>query len=203
MFSGHSITIDLNGSKFGKMKFYSISFSKNKFEPEDPFADCENYPTSEDETFLECDDKFLERSFSSKGLPIPVWLKTSKNITMTNKYVEDHDLNLLSMSNLISGVDLSPCSKPCVSTKVTSRLVQDVISYDGTSWIDIVPAPKVLVTETKFVRPSMTELMSELGGALGLWLGIGMLQVVHMALNQVVRLYHDRNYIRVSNLFNV
>ena len=35
----------------------------------------------------------------------------------------------------------------------------------------------VSITESSFPSPSLTKLLSELGGSLGLWLGLGLLQL--------------------------
>ena len=59
-----------------------------------------------------------------------------------------------------------------------------VISRSGsTSMIDLVPSMTVMETKTDFVIPSFSSLMSSFGGALGLWLGLGIIQLVQVSDN--------------------
>ena len=172
------------------MKFYSVAFHQNNFDSKDPLAKCGNYPTALHQSYLQCDDDFVTEKFKEMGFPEPLWLKTKqkdKDEKHFNRYVENPILNLL--NNLVAGVELSSCPKPCSSTNVISRLVQQAVSYDNSSWIDIVPSPNVVVTDTKFVRPVLTTLMSEFGGALGLWLGIGVLQLMSFVMKNANVLY--------------
>ena len=49
--------------------------------------------------------------------------------------------------------------------------------------IDLVPSMTVMETKTDFVNPSFSSLMSSFGGALGLWLGLGIIQLVQVSHN--------------------
>ena len=45
--------------------------------------------------------------------------------------------------------------------------------------------PKLAVTTTKLVPFSLTKLLSEVGGILGLWLGLGMVQLGELCLPRI------------------
>ena len=67
-----------------------------------------------------------------------------------------------------------------------------VISRSGsTSMIDLVPSMTVMETKTDFVIPSFSSLMSSFGGALGLWLGLGIIQLVQVSDNYDHYYCHD------------
>ena len=51
------------------------------------------------------------------------------------------------------------------------------------STIDLTFDSAVSMKESFFAPLSMTELFSQLGGALGLWLGLGVMQIVEKASN--------------------
>ena len=42
---------------------------------------------------------------------------------------------------------------------------------------------KVQVSRTTFAKPSLSSLLSEVGGSLGLWLGLGAVQLVALLAN--------------------
>ena len=44
-------------------------------------------------------------------------------------------------------------------------------------------AGKVELTETDFIKPTLSTILSEVGGSLGLWLGLGALQAVELLVN--------------------
>ena len=50
----------------------------------------------------------------------------------------------------------------------------------GNTGISLEFMPRVEVTTTEFVRPLVSSLLSDLGGSMGLWLGLGVLQALQL-----------------------
>jgi hypothetical protein len=47
-------------------------------------------------------------------------------------------------------------------------------------WIITMPLPPNQVTRTDFVQPTVSTILSEIGGSLGLWLGLGAVQAAQL-----------------------
>ena len=173
LFSGNDIFMPANRKKIGKS--YSIAFEKIIFVENDDSKDCKNYPNAEYKSYKECDDAFIRKNFPFSNMN-PVWApnlfenESSKNVFKSN-YQESV------MTNIFNGVTLSECPVPCKYAKVISRMVREwkTLHY---SLIDLVPSSTVMVSREKFVKPPISSLMAEFGGAMGFWLGLGMVQLV-------------------------
>ena len=77
------------------------------------------------------------------------------------------------------------------------RLVQESDSDTNGRSITLLISPTAMVTETKMVKPTTIILLSELGGAMGLWLGIGVMQLVQIFVNGA---QNSRNYLKKKQL---
>ena len=49
---------------------------------------------------------------------------------------------------------------------------------EETNMIDLVPSSSLMESKTDFVSLSLSSILSQFGGALGLWLGLGVIQLV-------------------------
>ena len=57
---------------------------------------------------------------------------------------------------------------------------------DKASTLDITLDQLVTVKESRFPKISLSKLLSDLGGSLGLWLGIGIIQICVIVVNLAV-----------------
>ena len=51
--------------------------------------------------------------------------------------------------------------------------------------IDLVPSTSLMESKTDFVSPSLSLILSQFGGALGLWLGLGVTQLVQVQSSMI------------------
>ena len=51
------------------------------------------------------------------------------------------------------------------------------------SYIDIAPTSMIQVSTTDFISPTLTTIVSDFGGAMGIWLGMGVTQLIQHSLD--------------------
>ena len=80
--------------------------------------------------------------------------------------------------DLLSGTIPSECQNPCVETEMKASLIKDTIidSYER-SFIYFNIDQTVDITEYFYPEFSISNFLSSVGGSLGLWLGIGVVQI--------------------------
>ena len=72
---------------------------------------------------------------------------------------------------------MSSCTPPCTQTKtMVTYLLEE--SLDDDTNIELLLPQSFLVTENLIPEFSVVSLFSGLGGSLGLWLGLGVLQLL-------------------------
>ena len=90
---------------------------------------------------------------------------------------------MLSYADLFDGTQLSDCPLPCTTTYTeTKHLFDRTVSNSNISTLLLTVSSKVLVTRTDFPEFSLASFLSEVGGSMGLWLGLGMVQVMERLL---------------------
>ena len=59
---------------------------------------------------------------------------------------------------------------------------------DGLSTFDVTLDQVVTITESRYPKMSFAKFFSDLGGSLGLWLGVGIIQICVLIVNLVSKL---------------
>ena len=122
--------------------------------------------------------------------------------------------------DLWDGTQASPCPLPCTTWSTDTRLLGEYARVNkNTSRINLTFAPKVntgppqsspcnkfniiskvQVTTTSYLKFYLSNFFSDLGGSLGLWMGIGILQVLLLFKALFYHVSSDFNiYICVSD----
>ena len=197
-YSGVSIKTDLRESK--KLR-YVVTLKQNIYVEEDESKGCKNYPFNGFANYGSCDEDFVSRSLREVGPPhfVPFW--ATKNWSLvTNLTVLSHEevynMSVLWNKNyecIFDGTSVSDCPVPCTTTIAIAK-EEDVTTMEGGSAIDITFFDTILVTTTSFPTFSFSDALAKLGGAMGLWLGIGIMQVfeILLSLRQRMMCLHNK-----------
>ena len=80
---------------------------------------------------------------------------------------------------LENGMRIPPCKSPCTTTKGTTQLA---LTAKGKPTAILSFKKQMAVTVTDFTPFSLSIFLSNVGGSLGLWLGLGLLQLGELTI---------------------
>jgi hypothetical protein len=155
---------------------FVVQIDENVFVENDPSKNCQNYPNNQFETYKQCDEDFIAKTLRTNFGPkfLPIW---ATNLTDVS-YTKWENASSLDLAQLFEGTTVSPCPLPCRTARVTARLLTE--RYDDESVLQITFDQTVTVTTTDFVQFSIVTFLSDTGGAMGLWLGLGIIQFLEL-----------------------
>ena len=173
--SGPQIQIENLGQKCSNKKFL-VEFKQMKYIEEDTSKGCVNYPNKY-ESYNECDEAFMRDILRGHYPPdfLPFWLG-GVNAT---KWMVDMKITERIYSDLFKGTLMPPkeiCPLPCTSTTRSTDFLYEMQEDVAYSTIDITFSDKVEVTSWDYGTFSIAEVLASLGGSMGLWLGVGVVQ---------------------------
>ena len=179
--SGPQIQIENLGQKCSNKKFL-VEFKQMKYIEEDTSKGCVNYPNKY-ETYNECDEAFMRDLLREYYPPefLPFWLG-GVNAT---KWMVDMKITERIYSDLFKGTLMPPketCPLPCTSTTRSTDFLYEMQEDVAYSTIDITFSDKVEVTSWDYGAFNWAEMLASLGGSMGLWLGVGVVQLLETLL---------------------
>ena len=98
----------------------------------------------------------------------------------------------ISYGDLVDGTQPSPCPLPCTTTYTYIRLLAEYPRVYNNSQLDITFSNQMKVTTTSFLPFHLSSLLSDLGGSMGLWLGLGVVQARQLVLVWVLPAIRSR-----------
>ena len=89
------------------------------------------------------------------------------------------------LKDLFDGTRESDCERPCRSTRVIGTELSQVCTAKNHSSLHLTLDQTLTLYDSDFPGFSWVSLLTDLGGSLGLWLGLGLAQVVDILLQSV------------------
>lgn len=184
-FSGEQMYVSKSSARHSMENALVVRLSQNRFVEGDKSENCKIYPNKEFESYNDCDKEFIRRVLSTYSPAfVPVW--ATDNMTEVTTFFDWNKLSILS-NNTIDYEDLpdgnraSDCPLPCTQTYVDSRFVSKrEYSGDIPGAITITFSDTIHITTNDFPPFLFFSFLSKLGGSLGLWLGVGVLQIAEL-----------------------
>ena len=182
---------------------YNVVIEQNKFLEVD--NNCVTYP-SEFEDYQSCDEAF-QREYLQKNIQCkPYWafghIDEEPSVCYFNEsgYFNEPVYNAVNL--LFVGATVSSCSPPCTTTIAKTKFRFEKVSAGkeaaSTNWVVFYLPENIRVTETMLKDSTLSQILSDLGGTFGLWLGLGVLQLfqsvatfkVSLATKMLKKMYH-------------
>ena len=175
---GPLIEHKLDESTFTK---YEVEFSQNIFAEEDPSVGCKNYPWQGFSHFNDCDEDQMQTWVTTNYPFLPFFMAKEESNATAGPIKVEFECNIASPEAYahFNGYTKSACPRACRRTEVkVNKMVQDY--YDGGPAVELILSDKVMVTTNFYPKFSLVEALASLGGSLGLWLGLGVLQLLQL-----------------------
>ena len=161
---------------------YNIVMEQNQFLEED--NKCITYPTEEFKDYRTCDESFQRKHLQHTTFK-PYWafghFSNDEPNIITEGVMDAVTHNTVNL--LYTGATRSSCLPPCTTTIATTKFrfekVSDTEGKDSErlNWIVFYLPEEMRVTSTTMKVTTFSQILSDLGGTLGLWLGLGVLQL--------------------------
>ena len=178
-FLGPVIEHKLDSKAFTK---YAVEFAQSVFVEEDPSIGCKVYPWEGFSSFDECDQEFMQDWVINKYNFLPFYMaKVESNATVGPVQVDFncHENTSPEAYAHYNGYIKSACPIPCTQTQIKLNMLTTE-NWEGQPAVELIMSDKVMVTYNYYPEFSPVEALASLGGSLGLWLGLGVLQLLQL-----------------------
>ena len=188
-YKGDKIGITGNQSK-NVLKVYDMEMNEEIFVEEDRSKNCANYPTRDYESYNECDKQYSLNRLAAEVGPgfTPLWATDNiSTVTVEPTWATEKTAFI----TLATGLQVSDCKLPCKIMKtVTTYSSEQAYHYSG---IAVNFKNDMQITSTRHVRFDPVKFLCDIGGILGLWLGLGLVQLSNMVVDSIKQAIQNCN----------
>ena len=164
-----------------------IKFAQTKYLKQDKSKNCEEYPTTKYTSYKQCDEEFVIETIKKNYPFMPMWAALDlKEVTNIRVYKE-MTMPEITDVDLVDGTQASSCLPPCTSTTIQGAYI-NTEEYSS-NWIDITFSQDVDINVFEYPPFNIGAIFSGLGGSMGLWLGLGVVQLLGAALAMCMKIW--------------
>ena len=161
----------------------SLSLTQHKFSDRDRSHQakrCRNYPTETGVSYADCDRAFVRRQCEKFGI-LPFW--ATRDLSEVSRSAPKLSSQAQAeLKDLFDGTRESDCERPCRSTTVIGTEISQVCTGNNLSSLTFTLDQTLTLYDSDFPGFGWVSLLTDLGGSLGLWLGLGVAQLVEIIL---------------------
>ena len=174
----------LTNSTRSSFKYYSVQFKQESFTENTPGKKCKMYGKT---SYNDCDQQFIKKWLTGNYPQnfTPIWA-TSNSSAVSTHFINNNYFHE-TYKRLILGTMRSDCPPPCTTTDITSVLIDEKNDNFSESRIDITFSDQVSTIVNNFPQFSTAYFLSACGGSMGMWLGMGVVQIVEILTRMIWR----------------
>ena len=163
---------------------YTVELFEEVFIKEDLTKNCTDYPNAQYNSYKDCDLSFGLSTLAQNVGPdfMPLWASDDASKVTVGPVFFNVTSGYNTHLNLANGLRLSDCKMPCKIIKTKSKF-QGSVASSASYGISVTFKKDIQVTTTMFVPFDPVKFLCDIGGILGLWLGLGAVQLGDMALH--------------------
>ena len=138
-------------------------------------------------SYEECDDAYIKEKLANYFPPtfVPVWATDNISLVTTHMHLEKSSINSTATKywKYYLGNHVSHCLLPCTETTFSASKVYTKKLNKDYSKIFIEFSQIVMISITDFSSLIFADFIANIGGSLGLWLGVGVMQLLQLAVD--------------------
>ena len=173
-----------------------VEVHKTEHVEEDSAQGCRRYPNSDFETFNDCDMAFMRRGIAASYSaypsfnPLMVAEKESAATSWMEVGPEFYEKKRFNFRDMSDGTTPSDCPPPCTLHHISASFLAETARNKNYSEIVLTFSNTVTATAITFPKFKLDLALAELGGSMGLWLGLGILQIIEIVTKGISAWVH-------------
>ena len=187
-FWGPSIETGIGIDNPTKVNRYVLSFEQDIYVEEDQEMRCKKYPWKGLDSFNDCDEEYMQNWVNDRYNFLPIFMAKEQTNSTVGPIEVGFNCSLWEEEyTMFLGYKTSYCPVPCTRTKMDMKHL--TTDEENHHMIEILFSESLLVTRHFFPDPSLAESLASLGGSMGLWLGLGVLQLLQLVTKNIIVLF--------------
>ena len=180
-FRGPIIENKIGKDETKRMNKFMLSLEQDIYVEEDKAIGCKKYDIT---SFNDCDEDAMQNWVVNKHDFLPFFMAKEQTNSTAGPIEVDFNCSLWKEEYaMFLGYRRSSCPIPCTKTIIDVKHLATEEAYDHT--IIFMFSESLMVTTHSFPDMSLVEDLASVGGSMGLWLGLGVLQLLQLVVKNL------------------